>query len=313
MTDSKQEKGLVLTRYLYSLDEVKHSLLLSILDKNSEEALFWAYEIYHSGLPEHAFSLVTNIYDDLFAVDNPDLLKPFQRILKAYEESPSEKDEVGLGTMVHNLCLRKYRIEDFMETYIGVVCEPHPNLEPNSKKKCFYVTLTPESVAQYKTKPPIERPYLYLREVCKFSIHKEANAIFGDVADGHYTDLFVHHWLYFACRSPIWKGRIEEFGGVIDDASKKVVFYNEAGEEDEDQESDFYDIWNMSPDEQPLEITTRVIGPNIVIYMSAIDLCRKYGGVVKTKKLARKLNVNALASLTDVASLTNSLAATTLA
>lgn len=296
------EKGLTLTRYLYSLDEVKHSLLLSILDKNSEEALFWVYEIYHSGLPEHAFSLVTNIYDDLFVFDNPDLLKPFQRILKAYEESPfapTEYVEVGLGTMVHNLCLRKYRIDHFMETYIGVVCEPHPNLEPNSKKKCFYVTLTPESVAQYKTKPPIERPYLYLREVCKFSIRKEANAVFGDVSDGNYTDLFVRHWLYFASRSPIWKERVEEFGGVVNDATKKVVFYNEAGEEDEDRECEFYDVWNMDPDEQPLEIITRIIGPNVVTYMSAIDLCRKYGGVPKMKKLARKLKVNALAALTE--------------
>jgi hypothetical protein len=304
---TSNEKGLTLTRYLYSLDKVKHSLLLSILDKNSEEALFWAYEIYHSGLPEHAFSLVTNIYDDLFVFDNPDLLKPFQRILKAHEESPfapTEYVEVGLGTMVHNLCLRKYRIEHFMETYIGVVCEPRDDPETTLKKKYFYITLPPESVAQYQTKPPIERPYLYLSDVCKFQIRKEANAVFGDVEDGEYKDLFVRHWLYFASRSPIWKERVEEFGGVVNDATKKVVFYNEAGEEDEDRECEFYDVWNMDPDEQPLEIITRIIGPNNVTYMSAIDLCRKYGGVPKMKKLARKLKVNAL---------TECLAATTLA
>jgi hypothetical protein len=176
-----------------------------------------------------------------------------------------------------------------------------------NKKKYFFVTLPPESVAQYQTKPPIERPYLYLREACKFPIRKEANAVFGDIADGHYKGLFVNHWLYFACRSPIWKERVEEFGGVIDDATKKVVFYNEAGEEDEDRECEFYDVWNMDPDEQALDVITRIIGKSDVVYMSAIDLCRKYGGVVKTKKLARKLKVNALASLT------NSLAATTLA
>ena len=37
--------NLVFTRYLYLKDEVKLSLLVSILNK-SDDAIFWAYELY---------------------------------------------------------------------------------------------------------------------------------------------------------------------------------------------------------------------------------------------------------------------------
>jgi hypothetical protein len=38
--------NLVLTRYLYIKDEVKLALLISILNK-SDDAIFWAYELYY--------------------------------------------------------------------------------------------------------------------------------------------------------------------------------------------------------------------------------------------------------------------------
>jgi hypothetical protein len=48
MTEQSTEDNLILTRYLYSLAEVKHSLFLSILDKKSDEALFWL-STFHRG------------------------------------------------------------------------------------------------------------------------------------------------------------------------------------------------------------------------------------------------------------------------
>ena len=43
---------MILTRYLYNLQNVKVSLFMSLIDRNIDEALFWGYEIYHSGFYE---------------------------------------------------------------------------------------------------------------------------------------------------------------------------------------------------------------------------------------------------------------------
>ena len=40
---------LVLTRYLYIKEDVLMSLLISILEKEYDESLFWASELYFSG------------------------------------------------------------------------------------------------------------------------------------------------------------------------------------------------------------------------------------------------------------------------
>lgn len=62
--------GLVFTRYLYIKDEVKMALLLSILNK-SDDAIFWAYELYYSGFKVELFDFIWKIYYDFFATLNP--------------------------------------------------------------------------------------------------------------------------------------------------------------------------------------------------------------------------------------------------
>jgi hypothetical protein len=66
--DSKS--GIVFTRYLYIKDEVRIALLISIL-KRSEDAIFWAYELYYSGFKTELFELLWKIYYDFFATLNP--------------------------------------------------------------------------------------------------------------------------------------------------------------------------------------------------------------------------------------------------
>lgn len=288
MAEQNDDSNLIFTRYLYSLSEVKHSLFLSILDKKSDEALFWLYEIYYSGFPDAALELVINIYNDVFAFDNPDLVKPFNRIITNFEETPSENDDVAVGTMVHNMCLRKHRIGPFMKTYLGVVCEPEP--DPDLTKKYFYITLKRDNIQQYKTLPHIERPYTYLKTACKYPIRKEGNKIFSGAEDNEFRSLWFNNWIYFAYKSPIWKERIEEYGGEPIRETKKIVFYNENQEEDEDLESDFYDMWNMETDEQTIEVSNAIIGNSSVQYLSISEFCNKYGGVLKKRTITKKIS-----------------------
>ena len=51
---------LIFTRYLYVKDEVRISLLVSIL-KKSDDALFWAYELYYSGFKNELFELINDM------------------------------------------------------------------------------------------------------------------------------------------------------------------------------------------------------------------------------------------------------------
>jgi len=58
------------TRYLYIIEETKLALLVAILNK-SDNALFWAYELYYSGLVQELVSIIWQIYYDFFATLNP--------------------------------------------------------------------------------------------------------------------------------------------------------------------------------------------------------------------------------------------------
>jgi hypothetical protein len=42
MEIDSERTSLIFTRYLYSKEDVFHSLFISVLDKKPEEALFWA-------------------------------------------------------------------------------------------------------------------------------------------------------------------------------------------------------------------------------------------------------------------------------
>ena len=66
--------------------------------------------------------------------------------------------------------------------------------------------------------------------------------------------LFRDKWLYHASFSPVWRDRILQNGGKIDNRSKKVIFMKE-----EDMEA-FYDKYNYEPDEQPLSLQKKCMG-----------------------------------------------------
>ena len=63
------KRTVVLSRYLYSIADVKQSLFLSILEHNSEQSMFWGYELYFSGFQEEAFDYLLEIARILFQID----------------------------------------------------------------------------------------------------------------------------------------------------------------------------------------------------------------------------------------------------
>ena len=110
------QSDLIFTRYLYVKDEVRVALLSSILRK-SDDAIFWAYELYYSGFKHELFELLWNIYYDFFATLNPSFESYF---LKKHGEWLNNEYDTIISSIVQSLLFRPFNIDVFM---LRNICE----------------------------------------------------------------------------------------------------------------------------------------------------------------------------------------------
>jgi len=249
---------LILTRYLYSKIEVKQSMLVALLERNIDEALFWAYELYFSKFEDELYQYVISIYEYFYQSQN--------KTLRSFIETSD------IGSIITTLCMRNYVLAPFMKAFFQLVCEDTLH---TSKRNSFTVQMTPEDIAQYETKPVICLR-TYLKEVCKYSVRKEVNRLFNNPIP-KFTQEYRIQWLYYASKCPLWLDRIYEYEGIVDDVSRCIVFPSE------EEEEDFYAQWNLEPDEQPLDIQKKSIGcdDGEIVTMTPLDFCLKFGAKVK--------------------------------
>ena len=104
-----------LTRYLYVTKYVKLSLIIALLEKDLDKALFWTFELYFSGLDQELFGLLWVIYFGFYASLNPEL---FDYLLESYNnwvksEDFDEKSKI-VCLMVNNLIIRNYSLDVFI-------------------------------------------------------------------------------------------------------------------------------------------------------------------------------------------------------
>jgi hypothetical protein len=253
---------LVFTRYLYPKPDVKQSLLLALLENNTKEALFWAYELYFSGFEEDTVNYLTNIYEYYYKSENPDLDE------KLFAKN--EYDDCTVGTMVQTLSHRKYQVCEFMRVFKLHDCA---SITHALAKMRFIILFKEKDLVEYSTiLPEKEKARLYLKSVCKYSIRREYNKFFESSCDD-FKDSLWYHWLYFASNSQIWLDRITEFGGKKNDETMKVDFPND------DLSDCFYDNWGLEPDEQSKDLQDKMIGKSPVTQLSINDFCDKYGSI----------------------------------
>jgi len=107
------------TRYLYVKDEVKLSLLVSILNK-SEKSLFWAYELYYSGFDAELFSYLWKIYFDFYYSVNPGFYKYFLKKQLEWQKTKEsfEKHKI-IGIIVNNLLIRPHNMDVFLLRHVA--------------------------------------------------------------------------------------------------------------------------------------------------------------------------------------------------
>jgi len=205
----------IFTRYLYDFHQVKYSLQQSILEKQREESLFWAYELYYSGFEECTWKWIYSIYSEFYAEYNP---KFNQRLMDFYSEWKETGNDLLLGTVVGTLALR----------------------DRTTKNKEKFIILYKE--LRHQTKIVYCPTRNYLKQVSDFPIrvHDE------DDCSCRREAYLGQNWLYYCAQTPIWADRIAESRGKVGD--KNVEFEN-----DEDLE-EFYERWGLEPDEQCAEM-----------------------------------------------------------
>jgi len=113
---------LVFTQYLYIKEEVCIALLVSILNK-SDDAIFWAYELYYSGFKHEFFNLIWKIYYDFFATLNPAfevyLLKKHKEWLNTNGENSDCRDKL-VSSIIQTLLFRPFNTDMFL---LRNICE----------------------------------------------------------------------------------------------------------------------------------------------------------------------------------------------
>ena len=101
-----------LTRYLYEKSYVEYSLLISLLERDSEKSLFWAYELYFSGFKTQVLSLIWKYYYLLYGCFHVRL----ERYMKKKTEQwlNNKKNYIILGTIVFNMSTREPCIDSYL-------------------------------------------------------------------------------------------------------------------------------------------------------------------------------------------------------
>jgi len=270
---------IVLTRYLYIKEEVLTSLFISILNKDRQQALFWAYEYYYSGFKEEACYYLYSIYKQCFWSQHPGLQKAFTKWHSRGHEIPEY-----IGHMVLNLCspARKYELVHFLHKTMP----SEVSCNVSSKRKVLLLTFPLGDLKYYNHGKHVAHPRTILKKRCLYAPERKWVKFLDCYhCDYSYCDLFQiqtsSKWLYYASFSPLWKSRIEQHDGVVDEVHERIMFKGE------EQEELFYNHFGYEPDEQSLQ-TQSILCPTFEPgFCTYEDFIQTYNCIVRKIKKSR--------------------------
>lgn len=246
------------TRYLYIVDDVKSSLVIAILDRKREEALFWGYELYLSGLKDDVFCILEQMVSMMYISLNPHLGKFLEKKKQEWAETGSY---TIVGTFIYNMIGRPYDVSAFVKAFckdeeLVKYIDSHPTEKPASKSN-IYIVIEQKDVVKYLTVNH-KKPHNLLKKTVKYPAKKTTLAIF-DHEHGIYTheqiqSLYWYRWLYYACASPIWTERVAKYEGYLNHQKQTIDFATY------EQDEAFHNKYNLEPDEQSKQIQEMNIG-----------------------------------------------------
>jgi hypothetical protein len=230
--ETPKNKDLVLTRYLYIYDEVLTSLAAAILEKDRDQALFWTYELYYSGYQLEVAEYLLAVYNEFMRAYNPKFAKFIESMVERQGEGPHI-----VGSMVRNMvdASRFVKpVQDFLK--------PSSKLLPSQYKETkFTVLLNEKDVEKYKTIEATSEDLparKVLSKVCLYATRKDLNQLFNcrhkDLEPKEVVDLMRYNWPYYAAKSPIWRQRIQNYNGIIDEQDECIFWDPDLDEKEEE-------------------------------------------------------------------------------
>ena len=263
---------LALTRYLFSYIEVRQTLFVCILEKNYEEALYWGYELYHSGYKECTFEYLFMMYNKVFIKRE----RMEERLIGEYNKwkMDNELDET-LGTIIINVCNEKYDISRFTEVYLTIKCKKK---EEDDKNSNLFILMGRKEIKKYETLYLEGRMRDVLKNVYKYELRSEYNDVFETekLDMNERREAICMNWEVYAYRTPYWRRLIDEYKGSIVD--NKIVFEND------DYLEEFYEKYYLDMDEQGSSIQNIALGINNKKRRTIKDFIKDFNGVMTIKK-----------------------------
>jgi hypothetical protein len=262
--------------------------MLALLDRNSDEALFWTYELYYSGFKQETIDYLYQTYEFLYSFDNDDL-EDFILKLESGWQNNNTLDHLA-GSIAITLCGRKYRIDHFIKEILHIVCKSIDNgIDKSTEKKSrkLKVYLKPSDIEIYKTIESNGTAFNVLKKACRYPLRKYVNNIFQTFVPENIREIYYYHWQYYAVRSWVWKERAELYNAYLNHETKQLVF-SEVESDSDEFEQEFYKNWGYEPDEQSLIVQSKSIGTGFEKQISLKEFCSKYGAEIITKKIKRK-------------------------
>lgn len=269
-----------LTRFLYIKEEVLISLLISILEKDYDQSLFWASELYYSGYEKETMEYIDSIYTTFFRSQNPKLNRIVKYGLEKYNKGIHMAASILLNLTSKP---RKYTLQDFATK----------NNDPEILEKSYktetniLIFSEPKYAEKYKFDrlDHIQNRNI-LKHVCKYSTYKQWTKIFECpfilMKHKELCEKHNHNWLYYASYCPLWNKRIIEHGGTVDEEKEKVVFDND------DCFEQFYEKYEYDIDEQSNEIKNKMLHTSSIKQLTLQDLLNKYESHKKTHIIRKR-------------------------
>jgi hypothetical protein len=249
-----KNKDLVLTRYLYIYDEVLTSLAAAIIEKDREQAMFWTYELYYSGYQLEVAEYLLAVYNEFMRAYNPKFAKFIESMVERQAEGPHI-----VGSMVRNMVdASRFAkpVQDFLKP-------SSKSLPPQYKETKFTVLLNEKDVEKYKTVEANSEDLparKILPKVCLYATRKDLNQLFNcrhkDLEPKEVVELMRYNWPYYAAKSPVWKQRIQDHNGIIDEEDECIFWDPDL---DIEKEEAFYLLYGYDLDEQSLAVQSKIM------------------------------------------------------
>jgi hypothetical protein len=251
--ETQKNKDLVLTRYLYIYDEVLVSLAAAIVEKDKDQALFWTYELYYSGYQVEVAEYLLAVYNEFMRAYNP----KFANFIESMVERQAEGPHI-VGSIVRNMVdASRFAkpVQDFLQPSTK-------SLPPQYKETKFRVLLNEKDVEKYKTIEIAEDvpARTILSKACRYATRKDLNQLFNcrhkDLDTKEIVELMRYNWPYYAAKSPVWKHRIQDHHGIIDEEDECIFWDPDL---DIEKEEEFYQLYGYDLDEQSLAVQSKMM------------------------------------------------------